>query len=183
MKYQLKVQNLWRLTLLIVEDGGVNEKSPITPFLIILATGSVFIVGCCLFKFSGFIYEWNHNSIETLKNIDKFYKSDKDVARITEVLTGDWDRVCFLHRHETTELKKTLNRDLTVAEILFWNFRVDFVDFDYEGGVFVYEKDGHIQKIEHPGAGFATNKFIGCYQAKSAYLFKNSQQNLGFRAY
>lgn len=55
-----------------------------------------------------------------------------------------------MQSHKAIDLVAILNRKLNFYERLFWNFRVDFVDFDHDGGVMVYEKNNNIQKIEFP---------------------------------
>ncbi len=126
-----------------------------------------------LFLILGFLYAWKFNSNYTHYRIDSFYKSESSTSKISSVLLGNWDRVCYLQSHKTIDLVAILNRKLSISEIFIWNFRVDFVDFDHDGGVMVYEKNNNIQKIEFPGI-FFSSKSQGCYSYANTYLKKSS---------
>lgn len=130
-----------------------------------------------LFLIFGFIYEWKFYSNYTHSRMENFYNSKLSTSKISNILVGDWDRVCYLQSHKTIDLVTVLNRKLSISEKLFWNFRVDFVDFDHDGGVMVYEKSNNIQKIEFPGI-FFNSKSQGCYPYNSTYLKKSSTNRL-----
>ena len=130
-----------------------------------------------LFLMLGFLYEWKFQSNYTRSRINNFYNSKLDTSKILNILVGDWDRVCYLQSHKTIDLVTILNRKLSISEKLFWNFRADFVDFDHDGGVMVYEKSNNIQKIEFPGI-FFSSKNQGCYPYDNTYLKKSSANRL-----
>ena len=130
-----------------------------------------------LFLLLGFFYQGIFYSNYTHYRIDSFYKSESRTSKISSVLLGNWDRVCYLQSHKTIDLEAILNRKLNFPERLFWNFRVDFVDFDHDGGVMVYEKSNNIQEIEFPGI-FFSSKSQGCYKYANTYLKKSSTDRL-----
>lgn len=166
-----------------MEDGGVNIKSILTPFvstkkwavLVVITFVAPIFYG--LFLIFGLIYEGIFYSNYTHSRIYSFYKSESNTSKISNVLLGNWDRVCYLQSHKTIDLVAILNRKLSISERFFWNFRVDFVDFDHDGGVMVYEKNNNIQKIEFPGI-FFSSKSQGCYLYDNAYLQKSSTDKL-----
>ena len=124
----------------------------------------IFSIVCNLLFYSDF----------TDTKIYEFYQSNKVSARVSEVIPGDWDRICFLRSHKTSDLITVLNRELSLYEMAWWNLRVDFIDFDNDGGVIVYEKSHAIQKIEWPGRQVFINKYQRCYLYHEAYFKKTS---------
>ena len=130
-----------------------------------------------LFFIFGFVYEGKYYSNYTHHKLDNFYNSESRASRISNILLGDWDRVCYLQSHKSIDLENILNRELSFTETVFWNFRVDFVDFDHDGGVMVYEKNTNIQKIEFPGT-FVSSKSQGCYPYPNTYLEKSVNDKL-----
>lgn len=100
-----------------------------------------------LFLLFGFLYEVVFHSKSTHYKIDSFYKSELTTSKISNVLLGDWDRICYLQSHKTIDLEAILNRKLSFSERILWNFRVDFVDFDHDGGVRFMKKITTLKKL------------------------------------
>ena len=161
----------------------MNIKSIVIPFfptnkwtaLIIITFVMPIFYG--LFLLLGFLYEVMFYNNYTHYKINSFYKSELTTSKISNVLLGDWDRICYLQSHKTIDLAAFLNRKLSFSDRIVWSFRVDFVDFDHDGGVMVYEKNNNIQKIEFPGI-FFSNKSQGCYPYINTYLKKYSTDKL-----
>lgn len=139
----------------------------------------IFLIPCFygLFLITGYLYELLNHSNYTNSKLNSFYQSNAKIEKLSVVLPGDWQRVCYLQSHKTIDLVRILNRDVSYYEKLFWNFRVDFVDFDFDGGVIIYEKNNHIQQIEFPGI-FFNSESQGCYQHKTTFIKKNLNGHL-----
>ncbi len=130
-----------------------------------------------LFKLGGFLNEWINYSDFTYTKLDNFYKSKSNQVKAKSLFQSDWDRVCFLISHERKDLTKILKRNLSISEYLVWEFKADFVDFDHDGGLFIFEKSNSMIKIEFPGIFFSQND-QGCYDYNNLIIKKKNNGNL-----
>ena len=150
---------------------------------------SVFLLGFLsyiLFYLIGYFYHsylYSYNKADYFLNIpekiSKFHESEVTLANGADILEGDWDRLCLLNSHEVRLLNKTLRRTVTPKEWFFWKFRIEFIDFDNNGNILIFEKNQSIQGLSVSPV-FITPTSQGCYARDQFVIEKVNSKNSFF---